>query len=267
VVLAIMGIMAALVVPALKNFGHADAMIAATQQMLNDVARARQLAISQRTTVYMVFVPADFWNNINSSIPGGVSSLTPLQQTAVTNLCDKQLTGYTFVAYGAVGDQPGEHQWHYLAQWQQLPDNTFIDTNKFAVPGVAVSSSSLAFAPAVYSLWNQAYPHSDQNTIYPFATNATAFPTEDAPLVSMPCLAFNYLGQLTSDGQTLASRHEYIPLARGVVAPATDSTNKLFQLNPPQIAENPPGNSAVTYNIIDIDPLTGRATLEAPKLR
>ena len=54
--------LAALAVPALKNFGRADAMTAATQQMLNDVARARQLAISQRTTVYMVFVPTNFWH-------------------------------------------------------------------------------------------------------------------------------------------------------------------------------------------------------------
>ena len=60
-----MGIMASLAVPALKNFGRADAMIAADQQMLNDVARARQLAISQRTTVYMVFVPTNFWGSMN----------------------------------------------------------------------------------------------------------------------------------------------------------------------------------------------------------
>jgi len=29
----------------------------------------------------------------------------------------------------------------------------------------------------------------------------------------------------------------------------------------------PPGNSTNTYNIIDIDPLTGRATAEQPKIR
>ena len=52
--------------------------------------------------------------------------------TAATNLCDKQLTGYTFMAYGAVGDQPGQHQWHYLAPWQTLPDGTFIALQKFA---------------------------------------------------------------------------------------------------------------------------------------
>jgi prepilin-type N-terminal cleavage/methylation domain-containing protein len=268
VVLAIMGIMAALAVPALKNFGHADAMIAADQQMLTDVARARQLAISQRTTVYMVFVPANFWNNAEYNSAGAYSTwqgnLTSAQQTAVTNLCNYQLTGYTFVADGALGDQPGQHQWHYLASWQQLPDGTFIFTNKFAQPGTVISSVSMP----VFNLWNQAYPRSDQNTIYAFTNLVTMpFPTADSPLLSLPCLAFNYLGQLTLDGQTMLGRHEYIPLARGIVAPAADPNTKAFQLNPPAISENPPGNSVNTYNIIDIDPLTGRATLQEPKLQ
>jgi prepilin-type N-terminal cleavage/methylation domain-containing protein len=266
VVIAIMGIMAALAVPALKNFGRADAMIAADQQMLNDVARARQLAISQRTTVYMVFVPTNFWNNLeyNGTYTTWQGKLTAAQQTAVTNLCNYQLTGYTFVADGALGDQPGRHQWHYLAPWQQLPDGTFIATNKFAPPGTVISSVSLP----VFNLWNQAYPHSDQNIIYAF-TNLVAmpFPTADSPLLSMPCIAFNYLGQLTTDGQAMASRHEYIPLARGIVAPAMNPATRAFLLNAPQVVENPPGNSANIYNIIDIDPLTGRATLQEPRLQ
>ena len=104
-VLAIMALLAALAVPALKNFGRADAMTAATAQMAGDIARARQLAMSQRTTVYMIFVPAGFWQGLPTAIQN---------QPSITNLCDKQLTGYTFAAYGQVGDQPGQHQWHYL---------------------------------------------------------------------------------------------------------------------------------------------------------
>ena len=67
-VISILGILAALVVPALKNFGHSDATISASRQLLDDVARARQLAISQRTTVYMVFVPTNFWNELSSAL-------------------------------------------------------------------------------------------------------------------------------------------------------------------------------------------------------
>jgi prepilin-type N-terminal cleavage/methylation domain-containing protein len=249
VVLSILAILAALAVPALKNFGHSDAMTAAAQQMVGDVGRARQLAISQRTTVYMVFVPTNFWNNMTPA------SLTVPQQIALTNLCNEQLIGYTFIAQGAVGDQPGQHQWHYLAPWQTLPDGTFIQLQKFVGTNTIVDPAS-----------GMTYP------IGPFNyTNNIPFPTADTStavtLPWLPYIAFNYLGQLTFDGQTMANRHEYIPLARGVVAPAIDPATKLFQLNSPQVSEVPPGNSTNTYNLIDIDPLTGRATLEEPKVQ
>ncbi len=125
VVISILGILAYLTMPALKSFAKSDATISASRQLLDGVARARQLAISQRTTVYMVFVPTNFWMD-----PSGTAApnnqwfinLTPAAQTAATNLCDKQLTGYTFMAHGAMGDQPGNHQWHYLAPWQNLPE-------------------------------------------------------------------------------------------------------------------------------------------------
>src|ERR1017187_2563017 len=119
VVIAILGIMAGVARPVLKNFAKSDATLGASRQLLDGVARARQLAISQRTTVYMVFMPTNFWV-ISGSFPANPwwQNLTSAQQTAATNLCDKQLTGYAFIAYGAMGDQPGNHQWHYLAPWQ-----------------------------------------------------------------------------------------------------------------------------------------------------
>jgi len=254
VVLSIMAIIAALAVPALKNFGHADAMTAADQQMLNDVARARQLAISQRSTVYMVFVPANFWNNM---------STVQQAQSATTNLCDKQLTGYTFAAYGQVGDQPGQHLWHYLAPWQTLPDGTFIATNKFNESPLNWSLNP-PFYTVVDPLNNSRFFH-----ITGFDwTNNIPFPTEtNAVGPALPYVAFNYLGQLTDDGQNVAPNHEYIPLARGSVLPAVDPATKTFQLRPPQVYEVPPGNSTNAYNLIDIDPLTGRATLWEPKVQ
>src|SRR5208282_5455696 len=107
VVISILGIIAALTVPALKSFGKADINISASRQLLDSVARARQLAISQRTTVYMVFVPTNFWfvgANPPSAANPWWNSLTPAQQTAATNLCGSQLSGYNFVASGAMGD-------------------------------------------------------------------------------------------------------------------------------------------------------------------
>ena len=180
VVIAILGIMAALTVPVLKNFAKSDATLGASRQLLDGVARARQLAMSQRTTVYMVFVPTNFWANA-----GWLNSLTPAQQTAATNLCDKQLTGYIFVSLRSVGDQPGQGVPHYLAPWQTLPDDTFIAAQKFYTSNTIVDQIS----GATYSISEFNY------------TNKFPFPTETAPITGntpyLPYLAFNYLGQLT----------------------------------------------------------------------
>src|SRR6266566_7565952 len=62
VVISIVGLLAGLAVPVVNNF-KPNVVAGATRQLLDDVARARQYAISQRTTVFMVFVPTNFWND------------------------------------------------------------------------------------------------------------------------------------------------------------------------------------------------------------
>ena len=243
VVISILGILAALTVPAFKSLGKSDAMLSATRQMLDDVGRARQLALSQRTTVYMVFVPTNFWGN----------SLVQTNIPAATNLADKQLTGYTFVTLRTVGDQPGHDNPRYLANWQTLPDGTFIAQQKFLLPSAALYFTAPAYNPNI--------------PIYGFETNSIPFPTWNSVKVPLPCVAFNYLGQLTFDGQTLANRDEYIPLARGSVSPAIDPATRALQLNSPDVVERPPGNSTNIYNLIHIDRLTGRARLEYQKVQ
>jgi prepilin-type N-terminal cleavage/methylation domain-containing protein len=266
VVIAILGILAGLAVPALKNLGKSEANVSAARQLLDDVGRARQLALANRTTVYMVFVPTNFWNANAGTFPNPwFNSLSPAAQASATNLCDQQLSGYTFMANGAVGDQPGRHVWHYLAAWQTLPEGTFIALQKFYQP-------PFPFAP---------YYINDQITgisfpIYGFnLTNTIPFPTETnttatLPLNALPYLpyiAFNYLGQLTADGVNPSTRDEYIPLAHGTVADAVDG-NKVLQFTPPTVQEIPPGNSTnLAYNIVHIDALTGRAVLEYHKLQ
>jgi len=254
VVISILGILAALTVPALKNFGKSDIAISASRQLLDAVARARQLAISQRTTVYMVFVPTNFWvvNGVSPPAAGNVwwTGLTPAQRAAATNLCDLQLTGYNFVAYGALGDQPGHHAWHYLGPWQTLPDGAFIAQWKF-------NSSAQPFSftdPVDSSKFFQIYQFDYTNTI--------PFPTETATNgVRLPYIAFDYRGQLVS------GRDEYLPLAQGSMAPAINPATKALQLGSPDVAEMPPGNSTnIAYRIAHIEWLTGRARLEFHKM-
>jgi hypothetical protein len=259
VVISILGILAALTVPVLKNFGKSDATLGASRQLLDGVARARQLAVSQRTTVYMIFMPTNFWWGTYGTWPNPWwNSLTPAQQTAATNLCDKQLTGYTFIAQGAMGDQPGRHAWHYLGEWQDLPDGTFIAFRKFTL----TSSPATNYYTISNTISSQLFP------IYGFATNAIPFPTATNQTLIFPYVAFNYLGQLTVDGHSVADRDEYIPIARGSVVYAADPVTKAFQFNSPDAAEMPAGNSTNSaYNIVHIDRLTGRAVLEFQKMQ
>jgi len=250
VVISILGLLAALTVPALKNLGKSNAAISASRQMLDGVGRARQLAIANHTTVYMIFVPTNFF------VPEQLiwSRLSPVQRAVITNLCDKQLSGYTFVAYGAAGDQPGRHMWHYLDRWQGLPEGSFISQWKFGPR----NSTNTVVDPAT----GAAYP------VQGFAMAQIPFPTEDFPmgltlpyLPPFPCIAFNYLGQLTS------GQDEYIPLARGSVLPAIDPSTRAFQFNSPSVSETPPGNSVSAFNLIHIDWLTGRADLKFQKVQ
>jgi prepilin-type N-terminal cleavage/methylation domain-containing protein len=259
VVIAILGILAGLAVPALKNLGKANVQTSASRQLLDDIGRARQLAISDHTTVFMVFVSTNFWApaaNINWT-----NTLNNTQLTVVSNLLSMQMSGYTFIAYGALGDQPGQHQWHYLEPWQSLPQNFIIAPWKFTYYGAA---------PPQYFSFNDSI-NNNPFRIYPFDfTNNIPFPTETNAntTVSLPYIEFNYLGQLVSSAndQDVAGTGADIPLAQGSVAYPLNASTKmpaLTSVGPNAVAESPPGNSTnITYNIVHIDALTGRATLE-----
>jgi prepilin-type N-terminal cleavage/methylation domain-containing protein len=273
-VIAILGLIAGLTVPVLKNFAKSDASVGASRQLLDAVARARQLAISQRTTVYLVFVPPNFWNPVwmdaNGHATTAWNNLTPAQQIAATNLCDKQLAGYNFLAYGAMGDQPGNHQWHYFDKWQALPDGTFIALAKFNNPSptplnpnfdpVNSATATMSTNPA------SGFNGFNYTNFFPFPVETNP-PPNTVPWPALPYIAFNYLGQMTFDGQNIAFCDEYIPLARGSIADAQDPVTRAFQFNPPDVLEVPPGNSVNAYNIVHVDRLTGRAVLEFRKVQ
>jgi prepilin-type N-terminal cleavage/methylation domain-containing protein len=260
VVIAILGLLAGLAVPALKNLGKSNVNVSAGRQLLDDFGRARQLAMANRTTVYMVFVPTNFWctaYNPGSFNSPWFNSLTPAAQTAATNLCDKQLTGYTFIGSGTVGDQPGRHTWHYLASWQNLPEGVFIAQQKFVKQPNQFYTIADAVSGAAYNI----YGFNVTNNI-PFPTETNTAATTSFNLPYLPYIAFN------SSGQLVSGQDEYIPVARGNVSPALNPATKTFVLTgSPSVTEIPAGNSTdISYNIVHIDALTGRATMEFHKM-
>ena len=273
VVVAILGILAALTVPALKSLSRSDVQVSASRQLLDDLARARQLAISRRTTVYMVFVPQNFWLPPMSPGAGWLNTLSPSDLNAVVNLLDKQCTGYNFLTLRSMGDQPGRGVPQYAGEWKSLPDGAYIDTNKFNV-GRWYFGNPLAYLPITNSSANPIVTYPVYSFNYtpvgtasgPFSTLGLPFPsaTNYTANVSLPYIAFNYLGQLTVltvYGEILSPVDEYIPLAQGNVGYPVD-VNKAPTFGQADFTEKPPGNSTNSmFHVLRVDRLTGRATV------
>jgi prepilin-type N-terminal cleavage/methylation domain-containing protein len=263
VVIAIIGILAAIVGPSIVHFSKGDKGVSATRQMLDDCARARALAISQRTTVYMVFVHTNFWlDPMRPGVSGNQWNIFATacpdiaSSTTVTQLYSAQLTGYAMYSLRAVGDQPGANHPKDLLRVRTLPDNVFIAPIKFAWPPYPA-------APFLIQTNFPMYGFARTNTI-PFPTtealtnanyiNALALPGRAYPTVCY--IAFNYLGQLTTGDGSLLPYDEYIPLSFGTLSPSKTQL-------PPIYTETPAGNSTnISFNLIHIDRLTGRARVE-----
>src|ERR1043166_1086048 len=59
IVLAILGLLATLSLPAIKHIRQSNTMVAAGRQLVDDLSLARARAVAERTTVHVVFVPPD----------------------------------------------------------------------------------------------------------------------------------------------------------------------------------------------------------------
>jgi prepilin-type N-terminal cleavage/methylation domain-containing protein len=255
-VISIMGILAALALPTVRGL-KPNAKVAATRQVLDAVSRARQLALSQRTTVYMVFVPTNFWLDANYN-----SSWTPNDRTNADSLLDKQLLGYAYVSLRSVGDQPGGHTPHYLSSWRTLPQGAYISLEKFT-PAIPSSPPVLTITTNGGMIAYQVYGFNYTNNIpFPSETTLSASPTR-ALYVSLPYIAFDGMGQLVSG---VSGQPELIPISEGSVTFARDPATKEARKASPQVTERPPGNTKDNYSLVSIDRLTGRARVERRKV-
>ena len=125
VVIAIIGILAGVGIPKLAGFGRSNATIAATRQLLDDLAFARGRALSSRSDVYVVFIPQGittlgYWNTLN-----------PQEKDLYTNLLGGQFTTYAIYTERSVGDQPGRSNPRYITEWKTLSSGAFIALSEF----------------------------------------------------------------------------------------------------------------------------------------
>jgi len=255
-VLAIIGFISALTLPHVAGFGQANSMSTATRQLLDDVALARQRAMVNRSTVYMVFLPPMFWTNQSYASPPrnppGMYQVPSGMQ--VSNLITHQYSAYALISFGMVGDQPGMHHARYLTDWRFLPNGVFIAPFEFNLRNAGTNIFTTNTLSGV----------TIKSAILPWsATPALPFPSIYPPytVLSLPAIAFSPQGSLTTP-----FINQYIALARGSIFYPTDP-NGLPLPMPPNVNESPPGNDANNPNLIQIDWMTARATLVQNQLQ
>ncbi len=271
-VIAIIGFVAGMVFSHLGNFGRANVMTAATRQILDDLGLARQRALSSRSTVYMVFLPPGFWNDpyyTPTLQEARLGYLAP-KGNQVTNLVMHQYTAYALVSLSTVGDQPGVHTPHFITDWRTLPDGVFFSPMQFTNlydPSYPNYPNYVKAPPYITTYTtNTLSGIVVTNPIYPWNTNFFPFPSAYPPnsLMDLPCIGFSPRGSLT------VGVDQSIMLARGSIFYPTDTNGVPLMTIPPtlpNLAENPPGNDTNNPNVIQIDWLTGRATLMQNQLQ
>ena len=245
IVIAIIGALAAISLPALKGISQSRTVSNASQQLMDDLALARQYAINNRAFVHVVFVPPSITNM--TFVPG---------QDLPKRLMTEQYSGYAFYAERTVGDQPGPGRPRYLSKWKSLPDGVFIAQREFT--------------PISFKFWEAAnntplgrpfrmLTDPENKTVFPFPTLTNA-------AVELPHITFSPKGScvyLDTD-KVRKPCDEIIELARGsILAVRNETTGNLEYFD---VRESPPNNSIDNYNRIRIDGLTGRATLERLEL-
>jgi prepilin-type N-terminal cleavage/methylation domain-containing protein len=240
VVIAVIGILAAIGVPALKGMGASNDISAGTRQLLDDLAYARAKAVNERTTVYVVFVS-------DAILQQPLNNLAEKQEIAKN--ANLQFTSYALYAGRTLGDQPGPGTPRYITDWRSLPDGVFILTNKFDV-----------------NLLSE--PKRSQQALFtrPLQHGPFPFPTASSKItVPLPYIAFDYQGRLYQRGLT-TGEDIILPIVKGSIVYPQEDKEKLRagSMEAAEVIETPKGN-ATNNPSIRLDWLTGRARMVRPE--
>ncbi len=233
VVVGIIGILASITIPSLKGLGRANKTAAASRQILDDLAVARLRAISERTTIYMVFLPPNLFNSIDN-----LQLYSNQERTQINRLLSGQLTSYALIAKRSVGDQPGRETPRYLTEWRPLPDGMLVATNKFIALSKSVWSTLAATNRPFFYFSGLPFPNGESRTDF-----------------LLPGIAFNSHGQILQPAGTVAlDRDEFLMLSEGSVFVPRDAAGKPIRASV-DVVETPSGNR----EMVRVNWLTGRA--------
>jgi hypothetical protein len=232
--MAIIGILASLALPAFKGLGQSNLVMAANRQMLDDIALARTKAISERTTVFMLFVP-------------------PLITS--TNLAARPLTAYALMTRRSVGAQPGQLNPRFLTEWRDLPEGIFIAPYKFDT--LLDGTARRTINEYTNSFWVLNNPSKN-----PFFVGLD---TNLIPQLRYRYLAFSPRGQLVLFNEKTGQlepqgQDEIIPLARGSIFLQRNADGSVRTNTAPDVVES--HAAAGTRSYIRVNWLTGRARVE-----
>ena len=239
VVLVIIAIIAGLTLPHIRGNTESVAINAACRQLVADLSYARQRAISQRSTVAVVFLSPDIFG---TDLLGG--NLSANEKAEIKRLQGGVFTHYALYQYRRVGEQPGTRETDgYITEWKSLPDKTFIDPDEF-------NANSTFFK---YSGGNPA-----PKFRFPFSSS----PPINFGGLGFPYVAFDHEGRcITVDrdetGAGKAVFESNLNVARGSIFVSRDANGVVNSISDYDVTQIPPDNA--TNNVIYINGLTGRA--------
>lgn len=230
-VIAIIGIISGLALKSIGNLAKPKGLSSGTRQVLDDLSYARSLALSSRSTVYVVMVPTNTYTFTN-----GFYSMQ--ESNTLVNLVGYQYRGYAILQLRSIGEQPGQRHPQYLTDWKVLPDKVFFPPAAF---------DNLALNAGTFNRAN--FP----------------FPNADSPLWTLHYLAFNSQGQLVyinSAGDEVTTQTDaLVPVTEGSVFPQlnADGTNTRA---PADLQESEPGLYTNRVNRVAVNWVTGRSRIE-----
>lgn len=274
VVFTIIGLIAALSMPALKGFGQGNLVNNVVRQLTDDISLARSRAISDRCTVYVLFVSTNiYWerNQFQTRLNQVAMELPAIERQRFiqnsrqlwTNLAQQQYTAYAVYASRTVGDQPSQQKPRYLTEWKSLPDGVMFHPYKLTnnITKNYWMDEKTRQRTAGFTNWIEA----------PLLQMNCHFPNAKGPEMSMPCIAFNHKGELVfpwlepgSEKPELLSLpswcdYEVLPIVKA--SGFYETPGNLVEITPLAALDKPP------LMRIRIDGKTGKVTALQDELR